>query len=213
MRVILPIKLLKQKRNSDDCLRCAFYMAMHYLDSKLTQKDVWERLRVYKKNSGLWGAYFVDAGVIAISEGFESKIYHSDWKWWDKKVVQATKGSKKSLLKALTDFRKTKKKQGHKLMIDKEIDFVKAGGKFISKIPSTKTIDAYLENRTPVIISVSGADLDENPKHDWLHAILIYGMDGDNYLIHDPYIGTRKENKEKVHYAWCKPGGWMLVIE
>lgn len=208
----LKVSLVKQNPKSDDCLRCCMLMLMNYLGDEITKEEVWKKLIVYPKKSGMHGAYFTDVGVIAIKRGLKATIYHSDFTWWDKDSLHVMSDSKK-ILKTLTSLKKTKKKKGHAKIIEKEINFAKRGGKFEFAFPNLDNIDKYLRRKTPVIISVNGATLNEDIKQDFLHAIVVTGKRKGKYFINDPFRDNQEVSSDKLLAAWARHGGWMLVLE
>ena len=89
----LPVQLVRQDPSSDDCGRCCALMLLNFLDDKLSQEEVWHKLHVYKKHSGLFGSYLADIGSLVLSRGHHAVISHCDWHWWDKPTVAAVKKS------------------------------------------------------------------------------------------------------------------------
>ena len=210
---MIDIPLIRQDSKSDDCLRCCVLMVFKYFGDKITKDEVWKKLHVYKKHSGLWGAYFTDLGKIAIKKGYQATIHHYDWHFWNNNTVDSNNKSTKSLISALKELKKDKKEFGTKKEISKQISYLKLGGLFKFELPNLKVIDSYLHKNTPVIISLWGQDIYKNPKEDYRHTIIIKGKDGDNYLINDSLFALEKIDKDHLDYATKRRGGWMMVIE
>jgi len=208
----LKIKLIKQPPESDDCLRCCALMVFRYYKDNITKKEVWQKLHVYKKYSGLYGATFSDAARVALEIGYKATTLHYDWQWWNQDVVRASKHSKKELIDALKRLKLKKRKWAIRKKVEKTIDFVRMGGKYKFKYPRLENIDLFLKKNIPVILSVRAEELYQDPKEDYPHAILIIGKQGNNYLLNDPYLALSKISAEELYYSWVRNGGWMMAI-
>jgi len=210
---MLYIPLIRQDPKSDDCLRCCALMVVKFFGDKITRDEVWRKLHVYKKHSGLFGAYFSDLGRLALKKGYKAVIYHYDWHFWNIETVESLHKSTKSLLASLATLRKESKSFGVKREISKQLLYVKDGGKYIFEIPNLETIDGFLQKKIPVIISVWGQDFYKNPKEDYRHVIIVSGKDRDEYIIRDPYLALERINEQELDFALKRRGGWMMVIE
>src|SRR3972149_3448207 len=49
----LNISLVRQEPKSDDCLRCCAQMIFSYFKDPISKDEIWKKLHVYKKHSGL----------------------------------------------------------------------------------------------------------------------------------------------------------------
>lgn len=206
------INLKRQDPSSNDCLRCCGLMVLNFLGDKISTEEIWNKLHVYKKHSGLLGCYLQDLGALAQKRGFVSTIYHGDWQWWDKPTVLAQTKGKTKLLAALKILKRNKKKWQDKKLVTKEIKYLQKGGSIIFQLPKLATIDFFLKKNLPSIIFINAADLYHDPKENYSHAILIVGKENNNYLIKDPYLAVEKISQEELQYAWSRNGGWMMVI-
>ena len=208
----LKISLVRQDPQSDDCLRACAQMVFAYFKEPITKEEIWKRLHVYKKHSGLRGGYTWDLGRLAIRKGYDPLIMHYDWHWWTKNTVGANSKGKKSLIAALKELKKQKLDWAQKKEVAKEVKYAKAGGKYKIILPSTETIDSYLSARIPVIINVRSEDLYKNPNENYAHSIVVVGKEGINYILRDPYLALEKISSEELKYAWSRTGGWMMVL-
>ncbi|OGD63704.1 hypothetical protein A2160_03385 [Candidatus Beckwithbacteria bacterium RBG_13_42_9] len=208
----LPIKLVRQQPKTSDCLRCCALMVFNFYADPITKEQVWHKLHVYKKHSGLSGGYVQDLGKLALSKGYQALIYHNDWQWWPKETGEAVKKSKSSLLTNLKVLLKKKKKWQDKKIVRKEIGFLKKGGKFFFELPKTATIDNCLLKKIPVIILVRGEELYQDPESDYSHAMVVVGKKDNNYLIKDPRWALEEIETDHLQYAWARQGGWLLAI-
>lgn len=209
----LPIKLVRQDADSDDCLRCCTLMVLQYFDKVITKEEVWRKLHVYKKHSGLHGGYLTDLGKMALARNYKVSIHHGNWRWWDKATVEAAKKSKATLLKALKQLRQAKKTWGEKKEVSKEINFVNRGGQFHFEIPKLETINGYLYQGCPVILLVCAQELYQNPKEHYIHALVVTGRKGNHYFLKDPYLAIEEISAENLFYAWARASGWLLTIQ
>lgn len=209
----LPIKLVRQDPGSDDCLRCCALMVFQYFDPKTTKEEVWKKLHVYQKHSGLEGAYFTDLGKLAISKNYNASIYHGDWHWWDKTTVEALKKSKSTFIRALKNLGLAKSHWPWKKLVAKEINFIKKGGKFFFGVPKLETIDKFLNRQIPIFLAVRAEDLYHDPKNSHSSAIVITGKENGKYIIKDPFWAVEEIPSEELYSAWVRNGGWLLAVE
>ena len=208
----LNISLVRQEPKSDDCLRCCAQMIFSYFKDPISKDEIWKKLHVYKKHSGLYGAYFQDFGKIALKRNYKAEIHHCDWHWWNKDVVTASSKNKKSLLKELSTLKSEKKEWADKRIVNKEILFTKLGGKFNFQIPKLETIDKYLLQKIPVILIVSAEDFFQSPKEKYSHSVLVIGKKDNNYIIRDPLHNLEETTDDELIYSWSRAGGWLMAI-
>lgn len=210
----LNIPLIRQDPESDDCLLCCAQMVFNYLGDPKTGKEVWKKLHVYKKKSGLGeGAYDQDLGKLGLTKGYKAIIYHYAWDWWNKETVVSVDQGKQDLVTSLKNLSNFKKKWSDRRVILKEIAFLNNGGQFKFEIPKLETINYYLKKDIPVILSVKGEVICHDPEENYLHAILVIGKKGENYIIRDPYLGVKSMPADELYFAWATAWGWMVVIE
>jgi len=209
----LPIKLVRQDPGSDDCLRCCALMVLQYFDQKISKDEVWKKLHVYQKHSGLEGAFFTDLGKLALSKNYHASISHGDWHWWDKLTVEALRKTKSTFIKALKNLRQAKSDWAERKIINKEINFVRKGGKFHFSLPRLEIIDNLLNRKIPPILAVRAEDLYHDPKNNHTATIVVTGKENGKYFIKDPYWAVDGVSSEELYTAWVRNGGWLLAIE
>lgn len=187
-------------------------MMLNFLGDEISQEEVWRKLHVYQKHSGLHGSYLSDIGSLALSRGHQVTISHYDWHWWDKPTMVAAKKSPASLIKALRLLRQKKTEWSDKKIIDKEIRFVKKGGTHRVQLPHLSQIDAYLQQELPVLLAVRSEELYRDPEETYGHFILAVGKKDSTYVIRDPYLAIEEVDRGELSYAWARQGGWMVVV-
>ena len=126
----LEIELVRQKPGSDDGLRACALMILNHYGDPLTKEELWKKLHIYKKHSGLKGGYIQDLGRFAQKRGYKTKIHHYDWSWWNESIQEAIKKGKKSTTKALNVLKNEKKDWPDKKIIKKEISYLRKKGSF-----------------------------------------------------------------------------------
>lgn len=205
------IKLVRGLDKNESLLVCAL-MLFRYFDDPISKDTLWKKLHVYKKHSGLSGSLLTDLGILAINSGYQAEIYHYATHWWPTICFEENLKGSKALIVALKNARK-EKDWADKKIIDKEIQFLKKGGFFITKVPNLQYINVNLANNTPVIANVNAANFYNNPKEKGTLSVLVYSKTGNNYLIRDPYLALEEIDKEVLSYSWLRNGGWMLVLK
>ena len=209
----LEIPLIRQEPKSDDCLRCCALMVFKYFGGKTTKEEIWKKLHVYKKHSGLYGSYIQDLGRIALKMGFRPTIYHASWRWWNQETVKAASQTGKHLISTLKNLKKQKRKWSDKSVINKDILYTKAGGVFVFQLPKLTTVDFYLQKKIPVILLVRAEAFYKDPTENYTHAILVVGKNENKYFLKDPYLAYEDASEEELLYAWSQANGWMIAIE
>ena len=208
----LPVKLIRQEPETSDSLRCCALMTLRYFDDKISKEKLWANLHSYKKHSGLSGTYYSDLGTFALKRKYKVLVSHSDWNWWNQWAQKASKKGKKAFIKTLE---KLKAETGftEKKLMQKKVNYVKKGGRYVFDLSGEEKIDSYLLKKLPVIITVHGKTFNKSPKADPLQAILIVGKVAGNYIIRDPMRAIGKIPAKELVYAWHRAGSWMMVIE
>jgi len=209
----LSIELIRQEPKSDDCLRCCALMVFKYFGDKITKDQLWRKLHVYKKHSGLQGIYLSDLGKLSLKNGYKVTYFLYDWHSWDKETVSKSAKNNKSLFKTLGKLKSQKVSWVQKRLIQKEFNFAKSGGDFKFVIPSSNIIDKFLLNKIPVIVQVWAQDLYQDPKEDYRQAIIVTGKKDDKYLVKDPYLALEAISENELIHASIKNGGRVMVIE
>ena len=208
----LEIELVRQKPGSDDALRaCALMIFNHYGDP-ITKEELWKKLHVYKKHSGLSGSYLTDLGTLAQKRGYKTKIHHYDWSWWNENIQAAIKKGKKSTIKALNGLKSEKREWPEKKIVKKEVAYLRRKGAFVFSIPKLIDIDAYLMKKIPVIVPVQANYFFHQPNINFNHYILITGKKNGKYRIKDPLYALEEVDENELYYSWTKVGGWIIAI-
>jgi hypothetical protein len=106
--------------------------------------------------------------------------------------------------------------------IEYDIEMIKKGGKLTLRIPTKEDLINWLKRGIPPIISVKvgpayGSVPSRIRKKGILdqHAIVIYGYDGRNFLIHDPHPGKdaiKKLPEDLLLYSWYRAKAYTLLI-
>ena len=207
----LKIDLIRQDPDSDDCLRACALMVFKYFKEPITKEEIWGKLHVYKKHSGLYGGYLSDLGSLAIKKGYQTIIHHYATHTWDKDTIEAANKGKQALKKKMNELKKAKRWPVRKLY-SKSINYLELGGKYKIIFPTLDNLDKYLTQRIPVILSVRAENFYQNPKASYPHYILVIGKKEGKYIIRDPYLAVNKKDGNELLYAWMRHGGWMMVI-
>lgn len=185
-------------------------MLGNYWDADISQRKIDKALHVYRNHSGLTGAFIQDLGILLINKGFEVTIHHYDWNWWNKETQEGYKKGPKQLLGALKLLKSEKTKWAYKKIVDKEIRFVKLGGKFDFTLPSAQALDSLLAQQIPPVVLVQAEFLYHQPKEEYTHSIIVLGKENQNYLINDPLYAVTQVPQEELFLAWIRAGAWML---
>ena len=211
MRLKFPTK--KQKKKSLHCCVVCLQMVMEYFGKKVNIEELLKQIKVYK-NIGTWLA---DEGKVALKYGFKTFFcYHNSY-ILDKDTENLSEKDVNELKKYLKEIKRKKYKQpGFKTReIKKDIEYIKLGGKFSTKIPNLELIDNFLRRRVPIIVTLNSNSLDSNPDKRSGHCVVIIGKEGNDYIINDPrqeHPRPYKLNKDKLLQSWYLRGAYLLAI-
>jgi len=188
-------------------------MVMEYFGKKVPLSELLKQIKVYEK----LGAYEADMGRIVLKYGFKAFFsHHNSWI-----LNRATENLSEKDIKKLENYLKEIKKGKYKYPlrkareIKKDIEYIKKGGKFSTKVPSLTLIDAYLKKKIPVIITFSNNSLRGEPDNKMGHCMVVTGKEGDNYIVNDPstkYPKSYTINKDKLLHAWYLAGAYILAL-
>lgn len=185
-------------------------MLASYWGVDISQNKIDKALHVYRNHSGLTGAFMQDLGILLINKGFEVTIHHYDWSWWNKETQEGYKKGPKHLLGTLKLLKSEKTKWAYKKVVDKDIQFVKLGGKFDFTLPTTQTLDAQLAQQIPPVVLVQAESFYHQPKEEYTHSIIVTGRENQDYLINDPLYAVAQVSHDELFLSWIREGAWML---
>ena len=98
---------------------------------------------------------------------------------------------------------------------------IKKGGKFKLQIPAKENLINWLKKGIPSILSVKIGPaygcLPSKTRREILdqHAIVVYGYDEKNFLIHDPHPGKdalKKLPEDLLLYSWYRGKAYTLLV-
>lgn len=210
----LDVPLFKQKSKDMACGFVCLQMVLAYYGKNLNYNGI-IKLAKLDPYIGCWWTQMANA---ALDLGFKtelvnyniSNIYDSD--------ITGLKGE--VLIKRLQK-QKRKIDELYYSEIKYDTEMIKKGGKLSLRIPTKTDIISWLRKGIPPILSVKvGPAYGEVPtkkRKDILdqHGIVIYGYDGKNFLVRDPYSGKdaiKKLSENLSIYSWYEAKAYALLI-
>jgi ABC-type bacteriocin/lantibiotic exporter with double-glycine peptidase domain len=207
----LPIKLVRQNLANLNCLQSCALMVLNYFKVSVSPEELRKRVHFYQKHSGLFGSFLTDFGRLAIKKKLTPTISHYDWQWWDQETAEVT-SQRSKLIKQIKALRKRKTDWGEKKIHTKEVQYLKAGGKFCFEKPRLNQIDFWLQKQLPVVLRVWSADFYHLPGEDYANIIVVVGKRGNDYFIKDPQLALKVIDEADLLIAWTRAGNWLLAV-
>ena len=214
MKIKLNVPLFKQKTKDMACGFICLQMVLAYYGKKITYNEI---LKLAKLDSYV-GCWHVQMACVALDLGFKtelinynlSNIYDADIAGLkEKKLIERLKKQKRKI---------DKKFQPE---IKYGIEMIKKGGKLKLQIPVKENLIDWLKKGMPSILSVKIGPaygcLPSKTRKEMLdqHAIIVYGYDGENFLIHDSSpskIALKKLPEDLLLYSWYRGKAYTLLV-
>ena len=206
----LNVPLYKQKRKDKACGFICLQMVLDYYGKKLSYDEI---IKLVKTN------LFAQTALVALDLGFKTEIINYNLsKIYDADIADL-KGTK--LIERL---KKQKRKIDKQIYpeINYDIEMIEKGGKLTLKIPKKEELINWLKKGIPPILSVKmGPFYGEVPSKTRRktldqHAIVVYGYDGKNFLVHDPHPrkdAIKKLPEDLLIYSWYRGKAYTLLID
>lgn len=212
-QIKLNVPLFKQKSKDRACGFICLQMIFAYYGKRLSYQEIIKLVKI----DPFVGDWWAQMAVVGLDLDFKTELVNYNLSnIYDADIVNL-KGDK--LIKRL---RKQKRKIRHQYYpeIEYDIEMTKKGGKFTLKIPTKDGLIGWLKKGIPPIISIKvGPAYGETPskKRDSLdqHGIVVYGYDGKNFLVHDPYPGKdaiKKLPEDLLMFSWYEGKAYTLLI-
>jgi ABC-type bacteriocin/lantibiotic exporter with double-glycine peptidase domain len=208
----LPVHLVRQNLANLNCLQSCALMVLQYFDVKISPDELRRKIHFYQKHSGLFGSFLTDLGRLAIKKNLTPFISHYDWQWWDQETAEVATKRPKQLIMQLKALGKSKTDWGERKIHTKEIQYLKAGGKFRFEKPQLSQIDFWLQKQLPVVLRVWAADFYHAPKENYANIIVVVGKRGADYLIRDPQLALKSIERDNLLVAWTRAGNWLMTL-
>ena len=206
--------MVKQRPGSAHCGLACLMMLMKYYNDKISYDEILKEVKVYKSGSTTRspGMYTADFGKFTRQRGYKTFLNYYRPSILDKTTENLTD---KDLLKLKKYLKEIKNKPRIKRQITKDIQYIEAGGKYSTKIPTLNLIDKYLKKKIPVMIALAMNSLRSNPNKKSNHFVVITGQEKNYYLINDPstkFPRPYQLQNNKLLHSWYNAGAFLLVI-
>ena len=210
----LEVPLYKQKSNDMACGFICLEMVLDFYGKILSYEEI-VRLAKLDPFVGSWHAQMAS---VALDLGFKAELINYNLSNIYDADMANLRGEK--LIERL---RKQKRKidKIYYSEIKYDIDMIRKGGKLILKIPKKKDLINWLKKGIPPILSIKigpayGSVPSEKRRRTLdQHAIVVYGYDGKNFLIHDPSPNKwalKKLSEDLLIYSWYRGKAYTLLI-
>lgn len=210
--MLLKVPMRKQKKGSVHCCIVCLQMIMEYFGDKASFNELLNQIKLYRK-----GTWLADGGKVALKYGYKAFFSHHDSDVLTKETENLTEKDLAKLEKHLKNIKngKYKKPRIKAREIRKDIEFIKIGGKYSTKVPTLNLIDSYLKRKIPVIVVVKNKSWKGEPDNKSSHCIVLVGKEGNHYIVNNPlpqYKKLYKVEKNKLLHAWYWSGCYTLAV-
>ncbi|MFZ1987707.1 MAG: hypothetical protein WAV21_01595 [Minisyncoccia bacterium] len=204
----LEIPLIQQREGSYHCQIATLLMVLHYFDDKLEYDELLAELEPYLLDGGMHNQ---GAAIFMSKRGYKTLFAHHDLGVLSPDLEDKTEDDVASFKKALEETPQDDKNAYRREKLALDIEYIKTGGRYSSKLPTLALIDEYLENGVPVILgAVRNKGLHLKPAAgEGNHAIVITGKENDSYFINDPSPkspGQYPISEDRLLHAWYNAG-------
>jgi hypothetical protein len=204
----LELPLIQQREGSYHCQVATLLMVMSYFGDKVDYDDLLEDLKSYILDGGMHNQ---GAIIYLRKRGYNTFFAHHDPGVLSPEIENITEKDIAALEAALVEAPDDDKNAYRKEKLALDIEYIKTGGMYSTKLPDLKLIDEYLEKNIPVVLgAVRNKALSLNPTaSEGNHAIVITGKEGDKYFINDPSPKSQGQyslHKDRLLHAWYNAG-------
>jgi hypothetical protein len=210
----LSVPLIQQKVGSYHCQVATTLMILEYFNDPMSYEDLLVLLDPYMQERGM---HSQGPALFFQKRGYHTFFAHHDLDMLDPSIENCTEKDLSKLESRLAGLERDDKNayQIEKLTLD--IEFIKSGGLYSSKLPTLALIDTYLEKSIPVALSgVRNKGLHLNPTAGpGNHAIVITGKEGSKYLINDPSPKSQGQysiQQDRLLHAWYNSGAHFRAV-
>lgn len=188
-------------------------MVMAYFDDHMEYDELLAELEPYISDTGMH-----NQGAITFMQrrGYNTLFAHHDLGVVSPEIENITEKDTKKIEEILQSIPDDEKSAYRKEKLTLDLEYIKTGGQYSTKLPTLEDVDAYLEKNIPVTLgAVRNKGLHLNPiARSANHAIVITGKEGDEYHINDPSPQTEGQytvHKDRLLHAWYNSGVQMRV--
>lgn len=180
--MILDVPLFTQKKGSVDCGHICLQMILSYHGINLSYKEIKSKIETHTI-----GTYTPQLGLFMHELSFKTKIITMNPSIFALKDQTA---SQSEIIETLKRIRKATKMKDRKTLTY-FLDYLKAGGEVLPRIPDVKTIETEIKNQRPVLALLTSNFL-LGVKRDFnFHFNVITGIDKTHIYVNDPLSGPR----------------------
>ena len=210
----LNIPLIQQREGSYHCQVATTLMILEFLGEPLSYDELLKQLDPYMVEGGM---HSQGPALLFVKKGYKTLFAHHDLDMLDPSIENCTEKDLAKLESKLAELEVNEKNAYRIEKLKLDIEFIKNGGLYSSKLPNLQMVDEYLEKGIPVVLSgVRNKGLHLNPTAGpGNHSIVITGKEEDFYLVNDPSPKTKGEyniSSDRLLHAWYNSGTHMRVV-
>ena len=210
----LNVPLIQQREGSYHCQVATTLMILEFLGEPLSYDELLQELDSYMLEGGM---HSQGPALFFVQKGYKTLFAHHDLDMLDPSIENCTEKDVAKLESKLAEL-EVNEKNGYRIeKLKLDIEFIKNGGMYSSKLPSLQLVDEFLEKGIPVVLSgVRNKGLHLNPiAGNGNHSIVIVGKEDDSYLINDPSPKTDGEyriSSDRLLHAWYNSATHLRVV-
>ena len=204
----LNVPLIQQREGTYHCQVASLLMVMAYFGDTVSYDELLLELAPYFDEKGMHNQ---GASIYLRKRGYETLFAHHDIEMLTPEIENLTEVDIQLLEKSFEETPKDEKNEYRKMKLTLDKEYIQAGGKYSSKLPTLDLIDEYLERGIPVVLgAVRNKALHLKPTAgQGNHAVVVIGKEGDEYLINDPSPQSEGQyfiHKDRLLHAWYSSG-------
>ncbi|MEX1014903.1 MAG: hypothetical protein WDZ80_07145 [Candidatus Paceibacterota bacterium] len=209
----IKVPIFHQPEKSITCSIASLKMIMDYYEDKIPFKELTESLKEWINSKEI---HIEGVAIYLAKRGYEVNFIHHSPSIVTENLNNITEKDVEKLKLELKSIPNEDKFYFRKKKISLGIDYINAGGKLSTKIPTLDLIDNNIKKDIPTIICVNLGIWDLNPKATNNHYVVVVGKEKDKYLINDPRPKLKspyKKDKDNLLMSWYRSGAYTLFTK
>jgi hypothetical protein len=211
-KINLRVPLIQVPKGSHHCQIGTTLMWLALYNDYVSYEQLVDLLKPYMLGGGMHSQGTV---MFLVKKGYQTFFAHHDLGVLSPEIENLTEKDLTILESHLAKIEKTEQNAYRIKKLTLDIEYIKSGGKYSTKLPDLELVDEYLSKGLPVELGVRYKALHLFPTaSNANHAVIVTGKDGDEYLINDPdpTKGEYLISHERLLHAWYTTGAQLKVV-
>jgi hypothetical protein len=209
----LDVPHIQQREGSYHCQVATLLMVLNFFDDMVTYDELLVDLGPYMQDGGMHNQ---GPAMYMAKRGYHTLFAHHDLGMLSPEIENKTEKDLALFEEVLAGLPDDEKNEYRRTKLQFDIEYMRAGGMYSSKLPDFALVDEYLEKGIPVILgAVKNKGLHLKPTAgEGNHAIVIIGKKDNSYWINDPSPNSPGQYSlaaDRLLHAWYNSGAQTRI--